>query len=91
MPKTLFYFRNFLSTILQFQFHEALCRRAGLLDEKKALHNCDITNSRQVGTLLRLVYLLLVKIKTALQSSYFITLAFIFSLQLLILRSNHYP
>jgi peptidyl-dipeptidase A len=40
------YARYFLSTILQFQFHRALCRASG---HKGALHECSIHGSKAAG------------------------------------------
>jgi peptidyl-dipeptidase A len=44
------YARYFLATILQFQFHRALCREAGY---KGPLHRCSIYNNKQAGAKLR--------------------------------------
>ncbi|XP_066902333.1 angiotensin-converting enzyme isoform X1 [Halyomorpha halys] len=44
------YIKYFLSTILQFQFYEALCR---LSNFQGPLHKCDITSSTIVGKTLR--------------------------------------
>lgn len=41
------YIRYFISFILQFQFHEALCEAAG---HEGALHKCDIYRSTDAGT-----------------------------------------
>ncbi len=41
---------NFLATILQFQYHESLCKVAG---NNKPLHQCSIYNSTKVGDTLR--------------------------------------
>nr|XP_019588384.1 PREDICTED: angiotensin-converting enzyme-like [Rhinolophus sinicus] len=43
------YMRYFLSLVLQFQFHEALCKASG---HAGPLHRCDIYNSRTAGKLL---------------------------------------
>lgn len=41
--------RYFLSLVLQFQLHEALCRAAGHVGP---LHQCDIYNSKVAGKVL---------------------------------------
>lgn len=41
--------RYFLSLVLQFQFHEALCKASGHVGP---LHRCDISNSKMAGKLL---------------------------------------
>lgn len=38
--------RYFVSFIIQFQFHEALCQAAG---HKGPLHKCDIYQSKEAG------------------------------------------
>ncbi|KAK3930192.1 Angiotensin-converting enzyme [Frankliniella fusca] len=43
------YLRYFISLVLQFQIHEALCRAAG---HPGPLHTCDIYRSREAGRLL---------------------------------------
>ncbi|XP_049717325.1 angiotensin-converting enzyme-like protein Ace3 [Elephas maximus indicus] len=43
------YLRYFLSVVLQFQLHEALCRAAGHMGP---LHRCNIYNSKMAGKLL---------------------------------------
>ncbi|XP_004749261.2 angiotensin-converting enzyme-like protein Ace3 isoform X1 [Mustela putorius furo] len=43
------YIRYFLSLVLQFQFHEALCKASGHVGP---LHRCDISNSKMAGKLL---------------------------------------
>ncbi|XP_060996760.1 angiotensin-converting enzyme-like protein Ace3 [Dama dama] len=43
------YIRYFLSLVLQFQFHEALCKASGHMGP---LHRCDIYNSKEAGKLL---------------------------------------
>ncbi|CAH6776291.1 angiotensin-converting enzyme-like protein Ace3 [Phodopus roborovskii] len=43
------YIRYFLSLVLQFQLHEALCRAAG---HEGPLHQCDIYNSKVAGKML---------------------------------------
>lgn len=43
------YLRYFVSLILQFQIHEALCRAAG---HPGPMHTCDIYRSREAGRLL---------------------------------------
>jgi peptidyl-dipeptidase A len=40
------YARYFLATILQYQFHRALCRQAGF---KGPLHLCSVYNNKEVG------------------------------------------
>ena len=46
------YDRYFVSLILTFQFHEALCRAS---NHSGPLHKCDIYQSKQAGNKLRLV------------------------------------
>lgn len=41
-----------MSFVLQFQFHEALCKEAG---HQGPLHQCDIYQSAQAGAKLRCV------------------------------------
>lgn len=41
-----------MSFVLQFQFHEALCKEAG---HQGPLHQCDIYQSTQAGAKLRCV------------------------------------
>ncbi|GAB1609324.1 angiotensin-converting enzyme-like [Argonauta hians] len=41
------YIRYFVAHIIQFQFHEALCKEAGFKGE---LHHCDIYKSKKAGT-----------------------------------------
>jgi peptidyl-dipeptidase A len=43
------YTRYFLAHILQFQFHKALCEKAG---DTGAIHRCSIYNSKEAGTAL---------------------------------------
>lgn len=47
------YIRYFVSFIVQFQFHQALCEKAGQFDPKnptsKPLHECDIYQSTNAG------------------------------------------
>ncbi|XP_005402269.1 PREDICTED: angiotensin-converting enzyme-like isoform X2 [Chinchilla lanigera] len=43
------YMRYFLSLVLQFQFHEALCNASGHVGP---LHQCDIYNSKKAGKIL---------------------------------------
>ncbi|EPY86413.1 angiotensin-converting enzyme [Camelus ferus] len=43
------YIRYFISLVLQFQFHEALCKASGHMGP---LHRCDIYNSKEAGKLL---------------------------------------
>ncbi|XP_023709018.2 angiotensin-converting enzyme-like [Cryptotermes secundus] len=50
------YIRYFVSFVIQFQFHRALCEKAGQFDPndpKKPLHECDIYRSTEAGNLLR--------------------------------------
>ncbi|XP_063595394.1 angiotensin-converting enzyme-like [Penaeus indicus] len=50
------YIRYFLSTIVQFQFHKALCIKAKEYDPDnplKPLHKCDIHQSSEAGSALR--------------------------------------
>ncbi|XP_069674792.1 angiotensin-converting enzyme-like [Periplaneta americana] len=50
------YIRYFVSFVIQFQFHKALCAKAGQFDPndpKKPLHECDIYRSTDAGNLLR--------------------------------------
>lgn len=44
------YFRYFISIILQFQIHDALCKASGHVGP---LHTCDIYRSREAGRILR--------------------------------------
>ena len=46
-----FLFRYFVSFVIQFQFHQALCKEAGKTDVP--LHRCDIYRSKQAGQKLR--------------------------------------
>lgn len=52
--------RYFVSFIIQFQFHEALCIKAGQYDpqypKEKPLHQCDIYQSTEAGNLLGYVF-----------------------------------
>jgi peptidyl-dipeptidase A len=50
IPANTPYARYFLSTILQFQFHRALCRASGF---KGALHECSIHGSKAAGDKLK--------------------------------------
>ncbi|MCL4121824.1 UNVERIFIED_CONTAM: hypothetical protein GTU68_063713 [Idotea baltica] len=50
------YIRYFVSRILTYQFHKALCLRAGEYDPQdpqKPLHQCDIYQSKEAGKALR--------------------------------------
>lgn len=50
-----FHFRYFVSFIIQFQFHRALCEKAGEYvpnDPAKPLYNCDIYQSTEAGNAL---------------------------------------
>ncbi|XP_051035002.1 angiotensin-converting enzyme isoform X2 [Phodopus roborovskii] len=49
VPANVPYIRYFVSFIIQFQFHEALCRAAG---HTGPLHKCDIYQSKAAGKLL---------------------------------------
>ncbi|ERE69255.1 angiotensin-converting enzyme-like isoform 1 [Cricetulus griseus] len=49
IPANVPYIRYFISFIIQFQFHEALCRAAG---HTGPLHKCDIYQSKEAGKLL---------------------------------------
>ena len=50
IPANVPYTRYFLATILQFQFHRALCREAGY---EGPLHRCSIYNNKAAGQKLR--------------------------------------
>nr|XP_008530916.1 PREDICTED: angiotensin-converting enzyme-like [Equus przewalskii] len=50
VPNVTPYIRYFVSFILQFQFHQALCKEAG---HQGPLHQCDIYQSTQAGAKLR--------------------------------------
>lgn len=45
-----FFHRYFVSFVVQFQWHEALCREAG---NTRPLHRCDIYNNTNAGNKLR--------------------------------------
>ncbi|XP_052132138.1 angiotensin-converting enzyme-like isoform X2 [Frankliniella occidentalis] len=49
------YIRYFVSYVIQFQFHAALCEKAGQFDpkdpERMPLHQCDIYQSKEAGNL----------------------------------------
>ncbi|XP_067685542.1 uncharacterized protein [Haliotis asinina] len=49
VPANTPYIRYFVSYVIQFQFHKALCTAAG---HTGPLHKCDIYNSKAAGTLL---------------------------------------
>ncbi|XP_075846496.1 angiotensin-converting enzyme [Microtus pennsylvanicus] len=49
VPANVPYIRYFISFVIQFQFHEALCRAAG---HTGPLHKCDIYQSKEAGKLL---------------------------------------
>lgn len=54
-----YFLRYYVSFVIQFQFHKALCAEAGEYvpgDETKKLTNCDIYQSTNAGNLLALVY-----------------------------------
>ncbi|XP_008530917.1 angiotensin-converting enzyme isoform X4 [Equus przewalskii] len=46
IPSSVPYIRYFVSFVIQFQFHEALCQAAG---HKGPLHKCDIYQSKEAG------------------------------------------
>jgi peptidyl-dipeptidase A len=50
VPASVPYTRYFLATILQFQFHRALCRQAG---HQGPLHRCSIYDNKAVGAKLK--------------------------------------
>ncbi|CAB3376654.1 Hypothetical predicted protein, partial [Cloeon dipterum] len=47
------FIRYFVSFVIQFQFHKALCQAAGQLKNNAPLHECDIYKSAEAGNLLR--------------------------------------
>ncbi|KAL7869846.1 hypothetical protein AOLI_G00138340 [Acnodon oligacanthus] len=49
IPANVPYIRYFVSFVIQFQFHKALCEAAG---HTGPLHNCDIYESKEAGQLL---------------------------------------
>ncbi|XP_038634663.1 angiotensin-converting enzyme [Scyliorhinus canicula] len=49
IPSSVPYVRYFVSFIIQFQFHESLCKVAG---QTGPLHKCDIYKSKAAGTLI---------------------------------------
>ncbi|XP_053121534.1 angiotensin-converting enzyme isoform X2 [Hemicordylus capensis] len=49
IPANVPYVRYFVSFIIQFQFHQALCKAAG---HTGPLHKCDIYQSKEAGTIL---------------------------------------
>ncbi|XP_077019647.1 angiotensin-converting enzyme isoform X3 [Tamandua tetradactyla] len=49
IPASVPYIRYFLSLVLQFQFHEALCKASG---HEGPLHQCNIYNSKMAGKIL---------------------------------------
>ncbi|XP_048222837.1 angiotensin-converting enzyme-like protein Ace3 [Perognathus longimembris pacificus] len=49
IPANVPYIRYFLSLVLQFQFHEALCKASG---HSGPLHRCNIFNSKVAGNIL---------------------------------------
>lgn len=49
IPANVPYVRYFVSFIIQFQFHQALCKAAG---HTGPLHKCDIYGSQEAGTIL---------------------------------------
>uniref|UniRef100_A0A3P9JMD2 Angiotensin-converting enzyme n=1 Tax=Oryzias latipes TaxID=8090 RepID=A0A3P9JMD2_ORYLA len=52
LTKNVLFFRYFMSFIIQFQFHKALCEAA---NHNGPLHTCDIYQSKEAGKLLRLL------------------------------------
>ncbi|XP_059145136.1 angiotensin-converting enzyme-like [Physella acuta] len=48
VPADVAYIRYFVSFVIQFQFHKAMCDAAG---HRGPLHRCDIYNSKAAGTL----------------------------------------
>ncbi|XP_050709659.1 angiotensin-converting enzyme-like isoform X2 [Eriocheir sinensis] len=55
MPANVPYIRYFVSFVVQFQFHKALCMKAGEYDPQdpaKPLHKCDIYRSTEAGNAL---------------------------------------
>ncbi|XP_066978847.1 angiotensin-converting enzyme-like [Macrobrachium rosenbergii] len=55
IPANVPYIRYFVSFVVQFQFHKALCMKAGEydpLDPSKPLHKCDIYQSTEAGNAL---------------------------------------
>lgn len=52
VPNNTPYIRYFVSFIIQFQFHKALCQAANI-SPRRPLHRCDIYQSREAGNLLR--------------------------------------
>ncbi|NXU41431.1 ACE enzyme, partial [Drymodes brunneopygia] len=49
IPANVPYIRYFVSFVIQFQFHQALCNAAG---HKGSLHTCDIYQSQEAGKML---------------------------------------
>lgn len=47
------YIKYFVAKILQFQFHEYLCRITGHYTAEKPLHECNLYNQTQAGHILR--------------------------------------
>ena len=45
----------FVADIIEFQFHEALCKEAG---HTGPLHTCDIYESKKAGTKLQLILII---------------------------------
>ncbi|XP_048007356.1 angiotensin-converting enzyme-like [Leguminivora glycinivorella] len=55
IPANIPYIRYFVSTVLQFQIHRALCERTGQFipgDETRPLHKCDIYRNPEAGRIL---------------------------------------
>jgi len=53
IPANVEYLRYFVSFVIQFQFHRALCLEAGQYDPavpELPLHNCDIYGSKSAGS-----------------------------------------
>ncbi|XP_077562194.1 angiotensin-converting enzyme-like [Haemaphysalis longicornis] len=47
------YLRYFVAFILQYQFHEHLCKESGKLATGKPLHECDIYGDKKAGEILK--------------------------------------
>jgi hypothetical protein len=55
-----FYYRYFVSFVVQFQFHKALCKAA---NHTGPLHECDIYNSVEAGKKLGYIYIYILVIE----------------------------
>lgn len=53
VPANVPYLRYFVSFIIQFQFHEHLCKASGQLNTGNPLYKCDIYNQTEAGRILR--------------------------------------